>query len=206
MSDTERLEELAEVAIKDVFLFPKPEQHSQGGHDVHLVGGMGKDKGDNVFLGNFFLMVDSPRLKMMQELAEIQAVVTDGGGTSAQVGQMLYQLLHLPPQLTIQPMIDWRDASLADGTGQQHVVQHLDASDFLPLLGADGFIVMARVNEHGTCAWVVHFEASGLHERDNAMPPKRLVLSDTFSSVVVFFEERDALPDKGLDVLLLHNL
>lgn len=192
MPDAERLEELAEVTLKEMLFLPEPEQHSQGGNDVHFVGGMGKDKGDNVLFGNILLMTDALRPKMMQELTQVKAVVTDGGFAAAQVDQMLYQLLHVPPQFTIQTMINRREATFADVSGQKHVVKHLDASDLLPLLWADSSIVVASFNEHSSYALFVLCEAIGLHEKNNTVSPKPFVHIDAVSRIAVLLEENEA--------------
>lgn len=56
MPDAERLEELAEVSFQKSFLLPEPEQHTQCGHDVYLIGGMGKDEGHDMIFSNILLV------------------------------------------------------------------------------------------------------------------------------------------------------
>ena len=128
----------------------------------------------------------------MQELTQVKAVVTDGGFAAAQVDQMLYQLLHVPPQFTIQTMINRREATFADVSGQKHVVKHLDASDLLPLLWADSSIVVASFNEHSSYALFVLCEAFGLHETNNTVSPEPFVHVDAMSRITVLLEENEA--------------
>ncbi len=41
---------------KKSFLLPEPEQHTQCGHDVYLIGGMGKDEGHDMIFSNILLV------------------------------------------------------------------------------------------------------------------------------------------------------
>lgn len=88
---------------------------------------------------------------------------------------------------------------------KQHVVKYLNATDLLPFLMTDCSVVMARFNEHGTNARVVHREASCLHERDNATFPESLVHADSILRVVVLLKEGDALSNQLLNVFFFHN-
>ena len=205
MPDAERLEELAEVSFQKSFLLPEPEQHTQCGHDVYLIGGMGKDEGHDMIFSNILLVADTLRFKMMQELAQVKTIVTDGGPAAAEVGQMLYQPLHILSQFTIQTMINGSETTLADMSGQQHVVKHLDAADLLPFLLTDGSVAMTSFNEHCAYACLVLPETPGLHEWGNAMSPECLVHANAISRVVVLLEEGDALSNQCLDFLFLHN-
>ena len=84
MSDTERLEELVKVTTKDMFLFPEPEQYPQCGYNIHLVGRMRQDEGNDMLFRYLILVPDTFCSKMMQELTQIQTIVANRYRTATQ--------------------------------------------------------------------------------------------------------------------------
>src|SRR5574344_3118089 len=97
---------------------------------------------------------------------------------------MMYKFLHILSQLTVKAVEYRCEATLADYACHQHVIQYLNAADFFTLLMTDFSVIMTSFNKHCTNALVVHSEASGLHERNNAIFPKCLVHTDTMLCVI----------------------